>query len=87
MQARARARAPEEDRVPMNINFTYNSSVGNAPAEFTAALNQVASFFSTNFVDPITVRISVGWGEVRGQALAAGARKRFFRLAAIRIRK
>jgi hypothetical protein len=57
----------------MNINFTFGSSVNSAPVGFTNVFNQVASFFASAFLDPITINISVGYGEVGGKALASGA--------------
>ena len=57
----------------MIINLTYDPSVANAPAGFTAALTSVVNFFQNNFSNPVTVNIAVGWGEVQGQALSAGA--------------
>jgi len=55
------------------LNVTYDSSVANAPAGFTAAMAQVINFFQNNFSNPVTVNIAVGWGEVGGQAMGAGA--------------
>src|SRR5262249_47022262 len=57
----------------MNINFSFDSSVDNAPAGFKTVLNQVASFFANTFSDPVTLNIAVGYGEVGGHALPAGA--------------
>jgi Ca2+-binding RTX toxin-like protein len=55
------------------LNLILDSSVANAPAGFTAALNSVVNFFQANFSDPVTVNINVGYGEVNGQALSNGA--------------
>jgi Ca2+-binding RTX toxin-like protein len=55
------------------INLTFDPSVANAPAGFTAALAQVVTFFENNFSNPVTVNIQVGYGEVQGQALPSGA--------------
>ena len=57
----------------MILNFAYDSSVNGAPAGFTTALNNVKAFFQATFSDPITVNINVGWGEVGGTAMPAGA--------------
>src|SRR6266566_3626128 len=54
----------------MILNLVYDSSVGSAPVGFTAALDSIVSFFQTNFKDPVTVNIAVGYGEVNGQALS-----------------
>ena len=57
----------------MLLNLVYDSSVDNAPAGFTAALNAAVSFFQRTFQDPVTVNIAVGYGEVNGQPLGSGA--------------
>jgi hypothetical protein len=57
----------------MIINVTFDSSVGSAPAGFTSTVNAVVQYFETQFTDPITLNISVGYGEVGGQALGSGA--------------
>ena len=61
------------------FNITYDSSVSNAPAGFTAAIADVAKFYESVFDDPITVNLDVGWGEVAGQSLggALGASETF----------
>src|SRR5258708_18726918 len=53
----------------MILNFIYDGSVGSAPVGFTATLGRVASFFQNTFLDPVTVNIAVGYGEIRGQAM------------------
>jgi hypothetical protein len=57
----------------MNINFSFDSSVSNAPSGFTNVFNQVASFFASTFQAPVTLNIDVGYGEIGGQPLASGA--------------
>ncbi len=57
----------------MHINITFDSSVNGAPAGFTAAVNTAVQFFESHFFDPITINISIGYGEVGGQALSQGA--------------
>jgi hypothetical protein len=57
----------------MIINVTFDSSVGSAPAGFIATVDAVVQFYETQFTDPITVNIDVGYGEVDGQALSPGA--------------
>jgi hypothetical protein len=57
----------------MIINVTFDSSVGSAPAGFIATVDAVVQFYETQFADPITVNIDVGYGEVDGQALSPGA--------------
>ena len=55
------------------FNITYDTSVNSAPAGFTAAIAYVASYYSSVFNDPVTVNLNLGWGEVAGQPLGAGA--------------
>src|ERR1043166_4292750 len=57
----------------MNLNLIYDPSVNTAPAGFTSALNALVSFFQSTFQDPVTLNITVGYGEIGGQALDAGA--------------
>jgi hypothetical protein len=57
----------------MLINLSYDASVNSAPAAFTAALNNAADFLDRLFVDPITINIDVGWGEINGQLLPSNA--------------
>src|SRR4051812_1157202 len=55
------------------INASYDSSVNSAPAGFRPAFQSVISFFETTFIDPITINIGVGWGEVGGSPVGSGA--------------
>jgi hypothetical protein len=55
------------------INVIYDSSVANAPAGFQAVVNSVVQFYESQFSNPITLNIHVGWGEVNGQSLGSGA--------------
>jgi hypothetical protein len=57
----------------LSININYDSSVGNAPAAFRAAINYVVNFFESIFTNPITINIDVGFGEVDGLSLPANA--------------
>jgi FG-GAP-like repeat len=57
----------------MNINLTFDSSVNSAPAGFVASINAVVQFFDSHFNNPITVNIDVGYGEINGSPLDAGA--------------
>ena len=43
-----------------------------APAGFFTAFNNAIQFYQTNFTDPITINLQVGWGEVAGQPLQSG---------------
>ena len=57
----------------MNFNIAYDSSVNNAPAGFKTAVAAVVAFFQNTFLDPITINLSVGYGEANGHALGIGA--------------
>jgi len=57
----------------MQIQFTYDASVAAAPAGFTAALSYVAGVLDALITNPITVNINVGWNEIGGVTLPAGA--------------
>ncbi len=51
------------------INVSYDASVSSAPTGFKEAVAQVVQYFQANFSDPITINISVGYGEVGGSSL------------------
>lgn len=57
---------------PFVINITYDASVGGAPAGFTAVIGQAVQFLESQYTDPVTINISVGYGEVGGSALGNG---------------
>ena len=57
----------------MQINVSFDSSVANAPAGFVAAVNYVVNYYDTLFTNNVTVNINVGYGEIAGQTMAAGA--------------
>ena len=57
----------------MQVNVTYDQSVGSLPAGFVAAVNYVVNYFDTTFINPVTVNIDLGYGEVAGQSLGSGA--------------
>jgi hypothetical protein len=46
--------------------------VNSAPAGFTAAFQDAVNFFESTFINPITVNIDVGWGELGGSPIASG---------------
>ena len=50
----------------MQINFVYDSSVDSAPAGFKTALAAAAQYLDSLIINPISVTIEVGWGEVGG---------------------
>jgi hypothetical protein len=57
----------------MNIIVTYDASVAGAPAAFKTVVADVVKYFDTQFANPVTIRINVGWGEVGGSAISPGA--------------
>lgn len=57
----------------LTINISYDSSVSQAPAGFTAAIAAVVQFYESEFTNPITLNIDVGYGEIDGQPLSSGA--------------
>ncbi len=57
----------------MNINISYDSSVGSAPAGFTATVQSAVFFLETNYTDAVTINVAVGYGEIAGQPLDPGA--------------
>src|ERR1700726_425866 len=57
----------------MQINVSFDSSVANAPAAFVAAVNYVVNYYDSLFTNNVAININVGYGEVAGQAMGAGA--------------
>ena len=57
----------------MNINVIYDQSQSSLPAGFVAAVNYVVNFYDTTFTNAVTVNIDLGYGEIAGQSLGAGA--------------
>jgi hypothetical protein len=55
------------------INIAYDLSVNSAPPAFKTAVAAVVQFFQSHFLDPVTVNINVGYGEVDNQLLGSGA--------------
>ena len=53
----------------MNINLEFDSSVEKAPAGFTTAVQAAANALDALLTDPITVNISVGFGEIGGSPI------------------
>jgi hypothetical protein len=53
----------------MNINLEFDSSVEKAPAGFTTAVQAAANALDALLTDPITVNISVGFGEIGGSRI------------------
>jgi hypothetical protein len=57
----------------LQIDITYDSSVSSAPAGFETAVQAAVQYLDSAFNSPITINIDVGWGEVDGTPLDAGA--------------
>jgi hypothetical protein len=55
------------------FEVTYDASVNSALAGFKTASAAAIELYTTEFSDPITIKIDVGWGEVDGNPLSAGA--------------
>jgi hypothetical protein len=55
----------------MIVNVSFDSSVNSAPTGFVSTVNAVAQFFGAAFSDNVTINLSVGFGEVAGQAVSA----------------
>lgn len=65
--------APSAASSSFLINVTYDSSVNSAPAGFKTAITAAVQYLESQFSDPVTININVGFGEVDGQPLGAGA--------------
>jgi hypothetical protein len=57
----------------MQINLIYDASTSSAPAAFFTAMNYCVQYLDSLITNNITVNIEVGWGEIDGQQLGAGA--------------
>jgi len=55
----------------LDINIIWDSSVANAPAGFKSVVESVVQFYESEFSNPVTLNINVGWGEVAGSSLGA----------------
>ena len=55
----------------LTINITWDSSVSSAPSGFTTAVQNAAQYLETQFSDPVTLNIDIGYGEVAGSALGS----------------
>lgn len=58
------------------INITWDASVSTAPAGFRSVVIATARYLESQFLDPVTINISIGFGEVNGTALEAGNSRR-----------
>lgn len=56
----------------MQIDINYDSSVTGAPAAFKTDIGIAVEYLETEFTNPVTINIDVGYGEIDGQALGSG---------------
>jgi hypothetical protein len=57
----------------LTFHLTYDSSASTAPPGFLPAFNDALQFYETNYIDPITINLQVGWGTINNQSLLPGA--------------
>lgn len=57
----------------LTFHLTYDSSASTAPPAFLPAFNDALQFYESNFIDPITINLQVGWGTINNQSLLPGA--------------
>jgi hypothetical protein len=55
----------------MKINLSWDSSVSAAPSGFQADIQRAATILGNAILNPITVTIQVGWGEIGGTLLSS----------------
>jgi hypothetical protein len=57
----------------MQINVSFDQAISSLPTGFVSAVNYVVNYFDNLFTNPITMTIDVGYGEIAGSTLGAGA--------------
>src|SRR4051812_23433071 len=57
----------------LTFHLTYDSSASTAPPGFLPAFNDALQFYETNFIDPITINLQLGWGTINNQSLLPAA--------------
>ena len=59
----------------LNIHVTYDASVNSCPHEaaFKACVAGVVKYYESQFSDPVTINLHVGWGEVDGDKIPGGS--------------
>jgi hypothetical protein len=55
-----------------SFNLTFDASTAAAPAAFFTAFNHEILLFQVLFLDPITINLHVGWGDIAGGPIAPG---------------
>ena len=58
---------------PFVINITWAASVANAPSGFQTAVINAAQYLESLYTNAVTVNINVGYGDIAGAAMGAGA--------------
>lgn len=53
----------------MDIQVSFDQPIMSLPTGFVSAINYVVDYYDNLFTDPITMNISVGYGEILGQAV------------------
>jgi hypothetical protein len=64
--------AAQSARAGLVFNPTFDTSTSSAPAGFFVAFNGAIQFLESQFSDPITINLNVGWGEINGGSLNPG---------------
>jgi hypothetical protein len=54
---------------PFVINIIWDSSVSSAPAGFTAGIFSAVQYLESQFSDPVSINIGVGYGEIGGRSM------------------
>jgi hypothetical protein len=57
---------------PFTIDINWDSSDSSAPAGFTSDVLAAVKYLETQFVDPVTITIDVGYNEIDGSGLSSG---------------
>ena len=57
----------------LEFHLVFDSSVANAPSGFVQAITDAATYYASLFSTKEVININVGWGEIAGQAMSAGA--------------
>ena len=57
---------------PFTIDINWDSSVSSAPAGFTSDVLAAVQYLETQFVNPVTITIDVGYNEIDGSGLSSG---------------
>ncbi|HUO37053.1 MAG TPA: NF038122 family metalloprotease, partial [Mycobacterium sp.] len=57
---------------PFVINISWDDSVSSAPPGFVSAVESAVQYLESQFVNPATVTIAVGYGEVMGFPMGGG---------------